>query len=604
MGVGSQDRGAALEEVTLGGVSFLQQKWFLRVLGSDSIRDISRRFSIGDLSAKLLLARDVANDIENFLAPTLRHYLPDPYIFGDMEKAAERVYAAILSNESIILYGDYDVDGATSVSMLESYLRQLGHDNLRIYIPERHSDGYGVNLGAVDIFGTEGHHLMITMDCGTSSLGALSRAHDLGIEVIILDHHKPDSSLPINFALVNPNCESGRASEYGTLAAVGVSFLFLVAMNRLLRERGFFEGVLEELNLLQFLDLVALGTVCDVVPLRGLNRAFVYQGLRVMNRKERLGLRALIEVSGLERVDAGALAFHLGPRLNAASRMGFSGLAHGLLSSCDIDEATGLAFRLNELNIERQLLQSEQMSEVNLKVHDYFSDNVARGKYHITVFGDGWDAGLVGILAGRVRDQYKFPSIVIGFAGDEGRGSGRSVSGVDLGSAVIAAREAGLLVSGGGHGMAIGLTIMRDKLSAFCDFITAHISSQLCGGELSSDLILDFELSLSSITGDLFSELEVLSPYGSGHATPRPLFRGVRVGDVKLLKERHVSCRLYDSSGSSVRGIIFDGVHHILGGVLLGARGSDEFHIVGRVMPPYGSSRLGSIVIEDMFRVV
>ncbi len=592
-----------LQEVVSGRLSILGRRWLLRQSDEVQIKDISRRYDLGDNAAGLLVGRGV-EDIENFLQPTLKHYLTDPYNFIDMEKAVERVVAAIKSGESIILYGDYDVDGACSVALLQAYLLAVGHDNFRIYIPDRYEEGYGVNESAIDILASENHKLMICMDCGTSSHGALSKAKACGLDVIVLDHHKPDSDVPDAFALVNPNLASNDSfvrDNFGILAAVGVSYLFLIGLGRLLREQDFFTEKAEP-DLLLFLDLVALGTVCDVVPLRGLNRAFVFQGLKILNRKNRVGLRALCDVCKVGRVDSGDLGFQLGPRLNAGSRMGDSGLAAKLLCCVDEDEALVLAWRLDRLNIERRVRQSEQMSEVIHSVRNYLSGR--NSVNHILVSGDGWHSGFVGILAGRVKEQFCYPSIVIGFDGDIGRGSGRSVSGIDLGSVIISAYRAGLLVSGGGHAMAAGLTIMRDRLDDFGEFLSSHISAQLGGGVISPDLLLDFELSLSSVTGDFIGGLDILSPYGNEHVLPLPLFRGVRVRDVHLSKDGvHVFCRLYDGSGIEVRGVIFDGVNHILGGILLGADSGDEFDIVGRLSAPFGGARMGSVIIEDLVRL-
>ena len=592
-----------LQEIVVGRLSCLGRKWFLRKSTEDKIKDIARRYDLDDTAAGLLASREV-DDLENFLQPTLKHYLPDPYDLADMQKATMRVLSAIEAKESILLYGDYDVDGASSVSLLQGFLSAIGHNNFSVYIPDRYKEGYGVHEAAIDKFVADGHDLVITMDCGTSSFTAMAKARLSGLDVIILDHHKPDSELPEAFALVNPNVVSNGAdiqARFGILAAVGVTYLFLIALRRCLRERGFFAGQAEP-DLLDSLDLVALGTVCDVVPLAGLNRAFVYQGLKIMNRHKRIGVRALCQVSGVEAIDkaidSGDLGFQLGPRLNAGARMGESGLARQLLACQDEDEALALAYRLHDLNEQRKSLQAEHLSEVIHSVKDYLHGR--NDVNHILVSGDNWRSGLVGVLAGRVKGQYCYPSIVIGFEGDIGSGSGRSVEGVDLGSVVLAAVRAGILVRGGGHAMAAGLTIMRDRVEEFDEFLQGHIFKQLDGAGIVPELLLDIELSLSSVSGGLWDSLNYLSPYGSGNDVPLLLFRGVRVSGVEFSRDgKHLFCRLYDGGGGWVRGVVFNAVDHILGGILVNLGSDVEVDIVGRLGAPWGDGRVVSVMIED-----
>ncbi|PKQ02142.1 MAG: single-stranded-DNA-specific exonuclease RecJ, partial [Alphaproteobacteria bacterium HGW-Alphaproteobacteria-12] len=425
--------------------------WASRLADERRALAIAQREGLPEIVARVLAGRGVApEDCAAYLAPSLRSLMPDPRELTDMEKAATRVAAAIMSGEKVAVFGDYDVDGATSSALLYRFFKAAGSE-LRIYIPDRIREGYGPNAPALKRLKDEGVNLVITVDCGTMAHKALGLAADYGLPSIVVDHHQAEPALPPAFALVNPN-RMDDTSGLGQLAAVGVSFLFIVALNRALREAGWYAGR-EEPDLMQWLDLVALGTVCDVVPLTGLNRAFVAQGLRVMQRRLNAGLAALADTARMNGTPAPYhCGFLLGPRVNAGGRVGRADLGARLLTTEDAIEARAIAEELNVMNSERQAIEAQVLEEAILQVDERLSSARANALPPLIVAaGKGWHPGVIGIVASRLKDRYERPSLVIAFdRNGEGKGSGRSLTGVDLGRAVTAALEAGLLVNGGG----------------------------------------------------------------------------------------------------------------------------------------------------------
>ena len=431
-----------------------------------------------DILAQLLMTRGVAaHDVARHAQPTLRAFLPDPSEFRDMERAAERLASAVLEAEQVTIYGDYDVDGATSAALLIELLRALGLE-ANYYIPDRLLEGYGPSGAALVSLAQGGSSLIVTVDCGAMAHEALTMARDAGVDVIVVDHHKCAAELPPTAALVNPNRldESDLAAAHGHLAAVGVAFLLAVAVVRTLRQRGYFEHRAEP-DLIALLDLVALGTVADVAALHGLNRAFVAQGLKVLARRERIGMAALLDASRLKRVPtASDLGFALGPRINAGGRIGESTLGVRLLTTRDPAEAQAIAAQLSELNEERRAVEGEVQAAAEAQ---------AEGQHNRAVqvlTGTGWHPGVIGIVAGRIKEKTGKPAIVIALdeATGIGKGSGRSIAGTDLGAAIIAAREEGLLVAGGGHAMAAGMTIAQDQIGS----IRATFSTSRLGADI------------------------------------------------------------------------------------------------------------------------
>jgi single-stranded-DNA-specific exonuclease len=451
-----------------------------------------------DIVTQLLLARGVEeHDLERHRNPTLRGFLPDPSGFNDMDAAADRIAQAVLSGEKVTVYGDYDVDGATSSALLIRLLRDLGH-HADYYIPDRLLEGYGPSGEALVRLGEAGSSLIVTVDCGAMAHEALQQAHDAGIDVIVVDHHKCSPDLPRTVALVNPNRldEEDEAASHGHLAAVGVAFLLAIALVRVLRERDYF-AARPEPDLFALLDLVALGTVADVAALHGLNRAFVAQGLKVMAKRQNIGMAALIDASRLKRAPACSdLGFALGPRINAGGRVGESTLGVRLLTTQDPAEAQAIAAQLSELNEDRRAIEAAVQESAEKQLAGQHNRAVA------VIAGAGWHPGVIGIVAGRIKEASGKPSLVIALdeATGLGKGSGRSISGVDLGAAIIEARQQGLLIAGGGHAMAAGLTVSADRIEDLAAWLDERLSAQVARATASQTTLLDLSVTAGGLT--------------------------------------------------------------------------------------------------------
>lgn len=559
--------------------SVLGKRWSFVPLNERQVEAISQMFQLPEVVSRILVARGILFDqVEAFLNPALKTQLPDPYILKDMDKAAKRIADAIMAKEKVAVLGDYDVDGATSTALLKRYFRALGQDIL-VYIPDRLKEGYGPNETAFAKLKSDGAKTVITVDCGATAFDPLAAAAGMGLDVIVLDHHRGDVMLPKSFAVVNPNRLDDN-SGLGQLAAVGVVFMTLVALNRELRQRGFFKDALAEPRILQWLDLVALGTVCDIVPLTGINRAFVAQGLRVMALRQNPGLVALAEVASLsEQPNTFHAGFVFGPRVNAGGRVGESSLGVRILSTDDPLEAKSLAIKLHEYNAERKSIEDGVLQEALAK-----AEAAAPDDFVLIVAGEGWHPGVIGIVAARLKEKYNRPVCVVAF--DEngiGKASCRSVPGVDLGGAIISAKQQGLLINGGGHKMAAGFTVARDLLENLCQHVNQHVANQLNGAPYAPELRVDAVLSVAGLTLELTDKLSLLAPYGAGHSEPRFALAGVKVVMPKVVGDNHVSCFLQDTSGgTSVKAIAFRALDSKLGETLLKA-GSAPLNLVGHV---------------------
>lgn len=546
---------------------------------------------------QLLLARGVAaEDVPRHLTPTLREFLPDPSEFNDMETAADRIAQAILSREKITIYGDYDVDGATSSALLIRLLRDLGVD-ADYYIPDRLLEGYGPSGEALVKLGESGSSLIVTVDCGAMAHEALAMASDAGIDVIVVDHHKCSPELPRAAALVNPNRldENDLAAAHGHLAAVGVAFLLAIALVRTLRARGFFEDR-KEPDLFALLDIVALGTVADVAALHGLNRAFVAQGLKVMGRRDNIGMSALIDASRLKRAPiCSDLGFALGPRINAGGRVGESTLGVRLLTTEDAEEAREIAAQLSALNEERRAIEAEvqQAAEEQLAAQHNRAVHVVAAR--------GWHPGVIGIVAGRIKEKTGKPSLVIALdETGEGKGSGRSIAGVDLGAAIIRAREEGLLVKGGGHAMAAGLTVEESRLEEFTDWLDAHLEAAVSRADANREMLLDLAVAPGGLTPALVDALEKGGPYGMGWPGPRVAVGPVRLVKCDIVGTDHVRLIASGDDGKSFKGIAFRAADSDMGQALLhGSRGR-RLWLAGRVkIDDWGSRPQAELHLED-----
>ncbi|MDP2123755.1 MAG: single-stranded-DNA-specific exonuclease RecJ [Parvibaculum sp.] len=557
--------------------------WVSR-LGDDRLAlAIAQREGLPEIVARVLAGRGVLpEDCAAYLAPSLKSLMPDPRVLIDMEKAAQRVAKAIIDDEKVAVFGDYDVDGATSSALLYRFFRAAGRE-LRVYIPDRIREGYGPNAPALLKLKQDGIDLVVTVDCGTMAHKALGLAADAGLPSVVIDHHQAEPALPPAYALVNPN-RLDDDSGLGQLAAVGVAFLFIVAINRALREAGYYAGR-DEPDLMQWLDLVALGTVCDVVPLTGLNRAFVAQGLRVMGRRRNIGMAALADVARMNGAPSTYhLGFLLGPRVNAGGRVGRSDLGARLLVTEDEEEARHLAEELNVMNAERQSIEAQVLEEALAQVEAKLSASRANALPPLILAqARGWHPGVIGIVASRLKDKYDRPSMVLAFdARGEGKGSGRSIQGVDLGRAVTAALEAGLIVNGGGHAMAAGVTLNENKLEAFEEFLTKRLEDAVGAASEAKALRLDGALSARGATRDLYDLIQQAGPYGAGNAEPRFAVPSVRVVKADIVGRAHVRCILTGEDGGRLKAIAFRAAETPLGQALMD-RGSGLLHVAGRL---------------------
>jgi single-stranded-DNA-specific exonuclease len=529
---------------------------------------------------ELLLARGVVReDLQRHRDPRIRDFLPDPSCFRDMDKGAKRLADAIQQGEAIAIFGDYDVDGATSAALLVLLLRRLGVEPM-VYIPDRLMEGYGPSGKALVELKAKGASVVICVDCGAQAFEALEEAREARLDVIVVDHHQCASLLPAAHALINPNRldESEDGAAHGHLAAVGMAFLLGVALLRELRGRGAFEA-LGEPKILDLLDLVALGTVADVARLKSLNRAFVTQGLRVMAARQNIGLAALAEAARLVKPPSCRdLGFALGPRINAGGRVGKSDLGVRLLTATDPEEARSLAAELDRLNEERRAIEMLVCEQAGAQAAEQADSSV------VTVMSGGWHQGVIGIVAGRLKEQFGRPAIVIAETEDgTGKGSGRSIGGVDLGAAVLAAKESGLLIAGGGHAMAAGLTLPPGGLEPFRDFINERLAADVEKSRSDRALLLDALLAPGGVAGALCDALEAAGPYGAGWPGPR-----VAAGPVRLLKtgivgDGHVRGLGCGDDGKTFKWIAFRNAATELGQALLSSPPDRRWWLAGTI---------------------
>lgn len=564
-------------KLSLGG-----KRWLLKQADDRQALAITQRLGLPEVLGRVLADRGL--DVEtapSFLDPKLKTHLPDPLHLKDMDKAAARIAGAVQAGEQIAIFGDYDVDGATSAALFKRFLESVGA-RIVVYIPDRLEEGYGPNAPALLKLQAEGAALVITVDCGQVAFEPLAAAHEAGLDVIVVDHHKGEPKLPKAFAVVNPN-RLDDDSPHGHLAAVGVAFLVCVAVNGLLREAGWYQDR-KTPDLMNLLDIVALGTVCDVVALTGVNRALVAQGLKVMGQRQNIGLRALADTAGIKEPPAAYhLGFVLGPRINAGGRVGQSDLGTRLLTTGNEGEALSLAQRLNVLNAERQDIEAAVLDEALQQVDAKLAGD-APGPIVIVV-GEGWHPGVIGIVASRLKDRYNRPACVISWMGEFGTASGRSVSGADLGAAVIAARQAGLLVKGGGHAMAAGFTVERDKLAELETFLAARMVHDLGEYPPPPGLYIDAILGAEGANYRLIKTLEQLAPFGVGNPEPRFCIKAARIVKVDPVgaDQSHLRLILSGAGGQGkLTAIAFRAFDNALGKALAN-HGGQPFDFVGRL---------------------
>lgn len=575
-------------------ISCRKNQWRLLEGSAREVAYLTQRHNLPEVVARLLAQRKVtAETADLFLKPTLKNLMPDPFHLKDMDMAVKRTLLALEHKEKIVIFGDYDVDGATASATLKRYFDAIGAD-ASIYIPDRLAEGYGLNQQALEYLKAQGNTLVITVDCGTTSFESLEWARDNELDVIILDHHMSEEELPPATALVNPNRQD-ETSEYTYVCAAGLAFLFIAALQQKLRDTTP-ESKLPDLR--SYLDLVALGTICDMVPLKGLNRAYVTQGLKVLRKGTNVGLKALMDVSNVqEKPNTYHLGFLLGPRINAGGRIGQADLGAQLLSTDDPALAQTIAAELNDLNQERRAMEATITEEAftQIKEKNLHKDSV------ICVASTEWHVGIVGIVSGRIKEHYNKPCFVIAI--DEhsiGKGSGRSVPGFDLGALAHAARHEGLLINGGGHAMAAGITIESDKIDAFKDFLVENIPAE----DETSFLDIHGSVTVSGASVDLIESIDQLSPFGPSNPTPNFMLTNMRVTYADVVGQNHVRCTLESEDKKRLSAIAFQAEETEVGKWLLANQKKAACHVVGTLQANHWQGRTtAQLVIKDVMGV-
>src|SRR5438067_11300239 len=571
--------------------------WRLRDADAGLAAAISERNGLSEMVGRLLAQRGVGIDeAPGFLAPRLRDGLPDPAHLRDMDRAVARLLRAVQEAEPIVVFGDYDVDGATSAALLLRFFAAIGA-GASLYVPDRMREGYGPNAPALLRLKADGAAVVVTVDCGATAHEPLAAAAEAGLDVIVVDHHVTEPRLPPAFAQINPN-RLDEDSPHDVLAAVGVVFLLAVALNRALREAGWYRDRAEP-DLLQWLDLVALGTVCDVVPLAGINRALVSQGLRVMRRAVNPGLKALAAVAATNGsngpIDAYKLGFVLGPRVNAGGRVGAADLGARLLSTDDPALAAEWAQRLDDHNRERREIEAQTLKAAIAQV-----ETAPQSPSLVFAAAEGWHPGVIGIVAARLKERYNRPACVVALADGIGKGSGRSVPGQALGPAVIAARQAGLLQIGGGHAMAAGFTVAEEDIEELRHFLAERLGDGFASERLVPELAIDGALSVAGALGGVIQHVAALAPFGAANPEPRFAFPGVQIAFVEPVGTGHLRCTLADPIGPArLKAIAFRVAETPLGEFLAASRGR-AIHVAGHLRrDDYGRGDALQLVIDD-----
>ena len=583
--------------------SALGRPWRPRLDGAGELRALAIAQVGGqdELIARVLAGRGVEPEaVERYLDPTLRDLMPDPFVMRNMEAATERLKRAVERGERVAIFGDYDVDGACSAALLSEFLDACGMDTI-VHIPDRVTEGYGPNAEAIAGFAAKGAKLVVTVDCGAVSHEPFEEAARLGLDVIAFDHHQAPETLPQALALVDPNRQDDL-SGLGHLAAAGVVYMALVALNRALREAGFWNGR-KPPDLLVALDLVALATVADVVPLTGLNRAFVVKGLKVMRQRRRPGLAALFDVAGADGPPRPYhLGFVIGPRINAGGRIGDAGLGARLLTTTDDLEARVIAAELDRLNRARQQIEIAALAEAEAEA--LFSLGLEERGAAVVVAGERWPPGVVGLLAARLKERFDRPAFALTFAGGNATGSGRSIAGVDIGKAVRAAVEAGLLIKGGGHAMAAGVTLEKQRLGEWRAFLEERLAEPVSRARAGASLAVDAAMTAGAATPALAQKLEAAGPYGSGNPEPMFVLPRHRLADVMPVGADHLKVRAVAGDGSAIDAMAFRAAGKKLGEALTRLRGS-PIHLAGTLaVNRYGGRERAQLRVVDVAEVL
>ena len=553
------------------------KSWIFKKYNQGELLFLKENFSLDEITSKLLSIRKIKREeINSFLNPSIKNILPNPNNLIDMAKSTTRTILAIKNNEKIGIFGDYDVDGATSTALLGRYFSELKL-SFEIYIPDRKKEGYGPSKKSFEILINQGVKIIFTVDCGTLAFEPIDYAKENKTDVIVLDHHQSEVKLPNAFSIVNPNRIDDK-SNLQYLCAAGVTFMFLVSLNKELRLRNWFKiNNISEPNLINYLDLVSLGTVCDVVPLVGLNRAIVKQGLKILKSKKNLGLKTLLDICGIETSPSVYhLGYMLGPRINAGGRVGKCSHGANLLLNSDPKHAFKLASELDQYNKERQILEKDLLQKILAESENFSNDPV------LVLSGANWHEGIIGIVAARLKDKFNKPVIIISIDNNIGKASARSIVGFDIGSAIISATQENILLKGGGHKMAGGFSLNVKNIQKFKDFIIRKFRN--INEDLSREkpLYLDSMISPTALNIDFFNKVNVLAPFGSGNPEPKFIIEDLKTVNSKIVGEKHIKSVLVGLDGTSFKTIAFNAVENDLGGYLL-KKNNKSFNIAGKL---------------------
>ena len=566
----------------MSNLSVLDRRWVIKPANQASIESLCQKKNLNHIFSKILTLKGISeSNYDNYIDPKIKNFLPNPFIFKDMEEAIRKIYFHIISKNKITLYGDYDVDGASACAILSKYLKNLGvcHD---IYIPDRVKDGYGPNIKAFEKIINNQSKLIIMLDCGTQSFDSIAYANQKEVDTIVIDHHKSIEIIPKAHAVINPN-RFDEDSAYGYLCAAGLVFIFLVALNRhLINEKYFTKNNLIIPDLLDFLDIVMLGTVCDVVPLIELNRAFVKQGLKIMSKRKNLGLKTLSDMSEISYMPTSKdIGFKIGPKINAGGRIGQSDLGVNLLLSSEPEKAYLISKQLHDLNLKRRDIENKVLLDAIDKADKEKKNNI------IVLHSNDWHEGIIGIIASRIVDLYNKPCIVISAQKDIAKGSARSVQGFDIGLAIIKAKQKNLIIKGGGHAMAGGFSIEVKNIDIF-KFEINHLFNKI-DTKLNNDLLIDLALSPQALDDNFIKYIEMLEPFGSSNKEPVLMLNNIEVSKANIVKESHIKC-FFKTIDRYIDVMSFNSVGKPIGEYLLNAKKS-RFDVVCKASLNYWNNR-------------
>ena len=571
------------------------KNWLFKKFNSSDVTKFTENFSLTEIVAKLLSIRKKnIDDIALFLDPKIKNLLPNPLHLKDMKSAIERTYKSIIKSELIGIFGDYDVDGASSTALLARYFLSI-NQKIQTYIPDRQTEGYGPNNLGFNNLISNGAKIIFTVDCGTLSFGPINFAQKLNVDVIVLDHHQSDVKLPEACAIVNPN-RYDDTSELNYLCAAGVCFVFLVALNKKLRDENWFKNNnINEPNILNSLDLVSLGTVCDVVPLIGLNRAIVKQGLKIIKKRSNLGLKTLYDLCNIEsQPTTFDLGFRLGPRINAGGRVGKASHGAELLISNDPEKTYQIALDLDKSNKERQAIELMLSEQINLEVKNYHNHPV------LVMSGNNWHEGIIGIVASRIKEKYNKPTILISLQQNIGKGSARSVVGFDIGSQIIKAVQCGILQKGGGHKMAGGFILKKEKIPTFRDFLIKNFEKSNINSSASTNLYLDSIIAPSALNEVFFDEINCLAPFGSGNSEPKFVIENIKVISANIVGNNHIKLVLSGKDGTVFKSLAWNAINTPLE-PFLNNKNRKRINIAGKIhLNQWRGERKVEFMIEDI----